>query len=1035
MSAYYPDEFARVENKLIHARRQSGAKMEKGEAAATRPAHVVGLALSGGGIRSATFCLGVLQALAGKSLLRKIDLLSTVSGGGYIGSFLGAWITRQRATGGKVGVAEVEAGLKNLESPEIRFLRENGRFIAPNGAGDGWAAAVIHVRNWLSMLVVIGTLVLGGFMLTEALKLGLNASGLGWGKATAWTFGPEAAAHGNAAAAAPNVETSALADITIWFSPYWRFVKWAVLLGALPPALAYWLVFPITGRPSWAFFLPPVALAGLCSALHFDSTLLPTFIGKQPWFWCTILLLSIEWCLWADYKQRRGLANGKSDSWGRWVSLFLFVYAAGMIAWIGLICAQSQDSADPWPQRWLFLILAIGAWHLLAGAAALAHREKDEPEQAAGAPAEGTTPDSAASGSPNQTRPKTSAKSRAIQNMAGLLLSEADFDAARSGLTKWLARASLAAVLLLALVVIDSIAQTVAALQGSNIAKWTWTILSPAAVVTFMQTIAPRLFARDEEPEESSGLGLTIALWAAAGVFLLVSVVGVATSARLWAFHLAGSDFWTWAAFGRVALWAAVLFIASSIIGHRLQFVNLSSHHQLYSARLTRAYLGASNPKRKANVNGLMTETVPGDQIEYADYKPHESGGPLHLINVTINETVSGISNVEQRDRKGLSFALGPAGLSVRRVDHALFADHAAVKARQAALKPIGANGRFHVFGKGNDPENTPISVEMPPLGAWVGISGAAFTTGLGARTDLAKSLLLGLLNVRLGHWWDSGVEPSQRQGAARQSMSGMVGKWIAGWFPAQVAFGDELLARFHGPARRHWYLSDGGHFENTGCYELIRRRVPFIIACDCGADPKYQFEDVATLVRKARIDFGTKIDFFEEPQVKANFPDGEGIIGALSDLIPRQDADNNQKLSRAHAAVAELTYPALPGGAEEKGWLLLIKPTLTEEMSRDILHYAIDNDPFPQQSTMDQFFDEAQWESYRRLGSEVGDKVFEYVKSYASPAGTAGDGWDPGFGRPRGGPAQPTKSDQSEVVDQLIELFVRIREQYRAPK
>src|SRR4051794_18023870 len=58
---------------------------------------LVGLALSGGGIRSATFNLGVLQALASLKLLTRFDYLSTVSGGGYIGGWLAAWVRRESA--------------------------------------------------------------------------------------------------------------------------------------------------------------------------------------------------------------------------------------------------------------------------------------------------------------------------------------------------------------------------------------------------------------------------------------------------------------------------------------------------------------------------------------------------------------------------------------------------------------------------------------------------------------------------------------------------------------------------------------------------------------------------------------------------------------------------------------------------------------------------------------------------------------------------------------------------------------------------
>ena len=94
-------------------------------------ASLAGLSFSGGGIRSATFCLGVLQALADLHLLRKFHYLSTVSGGGYIGSWLIAWIHRR---GGKI--EEVERGLRTdwKQHPtgapdEIRFLRQFSNYL------------------------------------------------------------------------------------------------------------------------------------------------------------------------------------------------------------------------------------------------------------------------------------------------------------------------------------------------------------------------------------------------------------------------------------------------------------------------------------------------------------------------------------------------------------------------------------------------------------------------------------------------------------------------------------------------------------------------------------------------------------------------------------------------------------------------------------------------------------------------------------------------------------------------------------------
>ncbi len=98
--AYPPElrtaELACIKRRREHARCDDYSPVDPEVTAAASeatpvdlPPDTVGLALSGGGIRSATFCLGILQALASKRLLRRIDFLSTVSGGGYIGAFLG----------------------------------------------------------------------------------------------------------------------------------------------------------------------------------------------------------------------------------------------------------------------------------------------------------------------------------------------------------------------------------------------------------------------------------------------------------------------------------------------------------------------------------------------------------------------------------------------------------------------------------------------------------------------------------------------------------------------------------------------------------------------------------------------------------------------------------------------------------------------------------------------------------------------------------------------------------------------------------
>jgi hypothetical protein len=130
---------------------------------------VTGLALSGGGIRSATFNLGILQAFARARWLRRIDLLSTVSGGGYVGSFLGRFYDRQREEplSGSIlpqpATTTVEEGLIDSNSREIEWLRKHGNYIAPSGPGDARLNSATFLRNFLSVHFVVGMLVFASY--------------------------------------------------------------------------------------------------------------------------------------------------------------------------------------------------------------------------------------------------------------------------------------------------------------------------------------------------------------------------------------------------------------------------------------------------------------------------------------------------------------------------------------------------------------------------------------------------------------------------------------------------------------------------------------------------------------------------------------------------------------------------------------------------------------------------------------------------------------------------------------------------------
>ena len=377
----------------------------------------------------------------------------------------------------------------------------------------------------------------------------------------------------------------------------------------------------------------------------------------------------------------------------------------------------------------------------------------------------------------------------------------------------------------------------------------------------------------------------------------------------------------------------------------------------------------------------------------------------MHLINVTVNETIEGRSQTEQRDRKGLGMAIGPAGFSTGVHHHVVFTQETRLQ-QDGTYAPVKifpqAGHGYRIFGL----DLPPVSGECfrgqrLSLGNWIAISGAAVSTGLGSLTSLGTSVLTASFNVRLGFWWDSGTPSLAPRGRGR--LGGRLGRWFSRLLPVQSSLLDEFLGRFRGTLRRYWYLTDGGHFENLGGYELIRRRLPLIVLVDSGADPDYQFADLANLIRKARLDFNAEIEFFDPANDDAFQAVSNNIetqfhsidaryFGTLEQLRPREwtaddipkhfpqhttfkKSDTGVKFSLGHAAVARVKY--LDEADDKRHYLILIKPTLTGDEPEDLTNYQSANPTFPEQTTAEQFFDEAQWESYRRLGQHITECVF----------------------------------------------------------
>ncbi|MDN7180731.1 hypothetical protein M0D69_22575 [Caballeronia sp. SEWSISQ10-4 2] len=378
------------------------------------------------------------------------------------------------------------------------------------------------------------------------------------------------------------------------------------------------------------------------------------------------------------------------------------------------------------------------------------------------------------------------------------------------------------------------------------------------------------------------------------------------------------------------------LLLACCVLAWRVD-VNLFSLNNFYRNRLTRCYLGA--PRVALGVcephpfTGFdMADDIPLDQLAARVMPPGQNGTfaqrPYHVINTTLNIT-SG-ENLAWQQRKAASFFFSP-----------LFCGF--------LLPPAYAdNGKAGQFVKTGEYMRRTRGIGTardvgPMLGGAVAISGAAASPNWGFHTDPGVAFLLTLFNVRLGRWC-----PNPARSKA----------------PSTPTFGGRLyLNELFGNASsqsEYVYLSDGGHFDNLGLYELVRRRVRVAVVCDCGEDPPLQFDDLADTIRKCSSDFGVDI-----------------IIDV--DKLRHVAGDKQPPHSHAHVVEGIIRYPKTTGadGNSEafQGTLILVKPTLTKDIANasDLINYALSKPAFPQQTTLDQWFDEAQFESYRKLGYLIG--------------------------------------------------------------
>jgi hypothetical protein len=371
-----------------------------------------------------------------------------------------------------------------------------------------------------------------------------------------------------------------------------------------------------------------------------------------------------------------------------------------------------------------------------------------------------------------------------------------------------------------------------------------------------------------------------------------------------------------------IALCTAFLLASGLLLGRRAS-INLFSLNNFYGNRLTRCYVGASTQPRSPNpFTGFATE----DRVLFRDLGPSEgkkTQKPIHIVNTALN--LVGGKELAWQQRKAAAFSFTP-----------LFTGF--------ALPPTTEMSGEEAFW----PTRSYTGSEGPSMGNLMAISGAAASPNMGYHSSPAMGFLLTVFNVRLGRWCPNpaSVDPGN------MSRHGPRAGW---WFLFKELFG--LTSEVSGFV----YLSDGGHFENLGLYELVRRRCQTIVVSDASFDPTYSFEDLGNAIRKCRVDLGVEVSIDVNP------------------IRLKKDTG----FSSESVAIGNIRYP---GDADEpSGRLIFIKATLTGSEPTELREYRANHPEFPHRATSDQFFDEPTFESYRRLGRFIGDKLAVTLKTSPS--------------------------------------------------
>jgi hypothetical protein len=887
-----------------------------------------GLAFSGGGIRSATFHLGLLQALAANRLLPSFDYLSAVSGGGYIASWLCKWIS---LTSYRRVLQSLPRSPTKPEPDYIHHLRKNSSYLTPRLGllGDDSLLLVITYLHQLFLINIVIMLLASLLLLLPRLVL-LAAKHL--------YVAPQFIANCTATIGAG----AAMTSLYLIAAYYWRArtrgrvavtamstrARWmlgsaiVLVLGSFAVSLCYTGIYP-----QWLNSVIAASIAGYLINRYWE-TARPRTSGETRQKVCAVLGIVSAFPIVLT------LYRNASTSWPHSSAAFTLLTSA--------LVLPSRRSQVTIGALGVILFMALAVFlkqkYLIAATSAFRRVDLDDAKFSVAAVLTALLAS------------YTVYRTRDLLHHLGELKQHLTVEQQLDDLPMiivWIVPMSVVLGALIFTLLLAILSRHV----RPYVRESSMRTIAQGYKLLILWMITAALCFYGPLVIEVSGFavrGWSGASWAVAAALCFIMgqnvQIGPFRNGRLRRF-LANSAFatfvcgcWLLLSFGcsRILLqirwrdWSGYWRDVQSVPGLPLIYlslavllsllalssrlgINSSSMHLFYQSCLARTYLQENLPATRHGEDPLTL-----DRLTFADSAGREQGysGPYLLLNATLN--LVHVEDLAFQERLAASFVFSP-----------LFCGYEQPPREQGTRQP--AFRRTQDFSYGDD--------RGIRLAHAMSISGSALSTSMGRDTSSRVRFVHTVLNIRLGWWLSNPSYPRAWSGDLPRSRVSLLWNEIRGGTDDR------------GP---YVHLSDGGHFDNLGIYELIRRRCSVILACDASEDSNCSMTALGNVIAKVRIDFGFEI--------KLNAPD------LLTE--PR---------SQKPVAVGRIRYDSDP---THDGIFIYAKAIMNDLVPFDVRAFKIANPDFPNDSTVNQWFTESRFESYRALGYSIGEQISAELNS-----------------------------------------------------